>query len=254
MAALLKSPISEESPGKRYARIVTDFAAILTFADYRRDLCATSFNPVYKIIRQSGTVPRFSKSRKTVFQFIREQSSRGLSDIRDLFKRSCETSFSFESSLCLGDKSVSGPAVVVENCFSMGYDVSIKINMDANVRRQYEDVLVAGLHSLVLEKNLNLLADIVLLFWLMHPLSYYSEELGHAVWNGVLLGLFGVEMKERIPPEVFIEQLVKPSVEDLRGLLGETKDVSISASSVEFWTKMPSMSMIFHMFRKCFVK
>jgi tetratricopeptide (TPR) repeat protein len=254
-AALVKNWSRECAKGKLYSQIIADFAAILSFADYRHDFSSSVCTAAYRIIKQDGTISRFSKVKETIFRYVREKS--GVSDVRDLFRRSNDTSFSFESSFCLGDeeKAIPGVNILIENSVALGYDVSVRVNTEAATRQVYQDKLMGRFDTVITEEgNMMLLAEIVLLIWVLHPLEWYNEEIGHVVAHGILLGVFGIEMKERIPHEVFMEQIVRPDLESLQGFLDETKNADVGEECLEFWMNMPCVSTIFHLYRDCFVK
>jgi hypothetical protein len=228
---------------------------ILTRCDFRKqiflfrsELGTIETVPTYHIIKNGGTVARFSRTRPVIFALLQAQFP-GLHDIRDIFKKSKTGTFvlnsTFEYSLT-ASRQLERPLICVSKSGVFGYDVTVTtrtgIKCDKKYALEFHDALQGFLTDG--EEPFTALARVVLLVWIWHPIPFYSQEIVHMFFHAALLTKRGAKTARRIKRNVFIDQIVNPDLAELRKVLQaqEIIPATVRPESIEFWKDLPSIA------------
>jgi hypothetical protein len=141
------------------------------------------------------------------------------------------------------------PSINVRFLGAYGFDLFVRPTIDRHEVRKYNEAIALHWMQMVDELREDRdkmsfgLPNVMQLFWMLHPLTFYSAEIGHVIFHAFELAAKDVEADEFMTEgEMFIQQMITPGIGPIRIAYeaickDKERPAKVSPQSLDFWRK-----------------
>jgi tetratricopeptide (TPR) repeat protein len=283
ITSLLREKLFQTREKEGWRTVLSLCSSILTLADLRMvvrpivddtgELVRPHIPPIFLIKQGDRSSPRFHAENH---QFAENRLRTAVGDTPSSPHESQSSDLTFIYAMVQHDVShfgkfkpefadeVTCPSVNVRFLGARGCELFVRPPDDMDEIKHYYTAMDKT-WELAMRNHLSDLSPIlpgfVELIWLLHPLTKYSAECGHAIWHAYVLALKDLELEPIVDgeSEIFMKQMVHPNMDSMKKIYREsiakksTKS-NVKSESIDFWRELPTIARLFPLYELGFDK
>ncbi|OHT09429.1 hypothetical protein TRFO_21661 [Tritrichomonas foetus] len=136
-----------------------------------------------------------------------------------------------------------------------GYELFVRPPLEAEDIRKYDAFMQKTWETLMEQHSMDnstVLPMMMLLIWLLHPISHYCNEFGHVIMHSYLLASKNAEVERISSPqgELFIKQMTSPNFETMKKTINDhlmEKKIApiVKPESISYWDNLPTIAHLY---------